>query len=422
MDNKIMQNLEKYGQTHLLQYLDKVQGTAKDNLISQIANIDFEVLASEYKNVGNIVLDSNAGEISTIPSLDKASLSKEQLDRYYKIGKEEIMAGHIAVVTMAGGQGTRLGHNGPKGTYVLNVDGGKSLFEILLDRLKIAENEFGIKIHWYIMTSKANNDDTINFFESNNYFGYGKENISFFVQGEIAMLDESGRILMETPSSIKLAADGNGGIFEAMHKNGVIEEMKANGVQYVYTCGIDNVLANMVDPVLIGAMVESGLNIGTKSVEKTNPYEKAGIICMKNGHPAVIEYTEIPDSLATMRKPNGELMYCEMNFVSNIFKLDFLDTLKQNKLPFHVAHKKCDILNIDGSVQVANEPNAYKFEMFIFDIYARVNEIFVLRVDRYEEFAPTKNKEGEDSPETSSKLYNDYWQKMRKAVNGDVVK
>lgn len=414
MNNQIIQNLEKYGQTHLLNYLDKLTGNARESLISQIETIDFEVLAEEYAKVGKESMDSTQGEISTIPSKDKASLSKEQLDKYYTIGKQEIMAGHLAVVTMAGGQGTRLGHNGPKGTYVLNVDGGKSLFEILLDRLKIAENEFGIKIHWYIMTSKANNEDTINFFETNNYFGYGKENISFFIQGEIAMLDEAGHILMESESSIKLAADGNGGIFEAMHKNGIIEEMKANGVKYVYTCGIDNVLANMVDPVLIGSMVECGLDIGTKSVEKTDPYEKAGIICRKNGRPAVIEYTEIPDDLANLRKPNGELMYCEMNFVSNIFKLDFLDTLKQNRLPFHIAHKKCDILNVDGSIEVAKEPNAYKFEMFIFDIYARVNEIFILRVDRYEEFAPTKNKEGVDSPETSSKLYNDYWGKIRK--------
>ena len=414
MDKEIMQKLEKYGQTHLLKYVDKLAGQDKGNLISQIGNIDLEVLAEEYAKVGKDISSSSSGEISTIPSMAKANLSKEQLDKYYTIGKQEIMSGHIAVVTMAGGQGTRLGHNGPKGTYILDVDGGKSLFEILLDRLKIAENEFGIKIHWYIMTSKANNDDTVNFFETNNYFGYGKENISFFIQGEIAMVDEAGHVLMETASSIKLAADGNGGIFEAMHKNGIIEEMKQNGVKYVYTCGIDNVLANMVDPVLIGGMVESGLEIGTKSVEKTDPYEKAGIICKRNGHPAVIEYTEIPDDLANLRKPNGELMYCEMNFVSNIFKLDFLDTLKKNKLPFHIAHKKCDILNVDGTVEIAKDPNAYKFEMFIFDIYERVNEIFILRVDRYEEFAPTKNKEGVDSPETSSKMYNDYWEKVRK--------
>lgn len=413
MDNQIRQNLEKYGQTHLLNYLDNLTASEKENLLSQIGTVDFDVLAKEYAKVGKEALDSTQAQISTISSIDKESLSKDELDRYYTIGKEEIIAGHIAVVTMAGGQGTRLGHDGPKGTYVLNVDGGKSLFEILLDRLKIAENKFGVKIHWYIMTSRANNEDTINFFEANNYFGYGKENISFFIQGEIAMLDEKGHILMETNSSLKLAADGNGGIFEAMHKNGIIDEMKANGVKYVYTCGIDNVLANMVDPVLIGAMLESGLDIGTKSVEKTDPYEKAGIICMKNGHPAVIEYTEIPDELATLRKPNGELMYCEMNFVSNIFKLDFLDTLKTNKLPFHIAHKKCDILNVDGSIEKALTPNAYKFEMFIFDIYERVNEIFVMRVNRYEEFAPTKNKEGVDSPETSSKMYKDYWSKIR---------
>ena len=200
---------------------------------------------------------------------------------------------------MAGGQGTRLGHNGPKGTYALDtINGKKYIFEIIIDRLKKAEKQYNVTIPWYVMTSKENHQDTILFLEKNNYFGYNKDKIKFFKQGELPLIDTQGKIILDENAKIKEAADGNGGIYEALSKSGMLQELKQNQIEWNFISGIDNILSNFVDPILLGLTIKENNVIASKSVAKANPQEKVGVFCKMNGHPKVIEYTELPEKMA----------------------------------------------------------------------------------------------------------------------------
>lgn len=397
---EIQEILEKYGQKQMLAMYNSLEGSQKEEFASQIKRIDFDEMNLLFANRA-LKKEEECAQILPIDNVCvKEELSKDVISKWESIGREKIEKGQFAVVTMAGGQGTRLGHSKPKGTYMLNVQGKMiSIFEILISRLKEAYNEYGVYIPWYIMTSEENNVDTVEFFEENNYFGYDKKSVMFFKQGELPMQDIYGNIVCDKKAHIKFAANGNGGVFKAICDH-VLQDMKKRNVQYVYFSGVDNILANFVDAVLLGGMIDSGLNAATKSVLKAYPEEKVGVICKKNGIPAVVEYTELTTQMCNLRKPNGELAFSESNIVSNIFSIELLE--KAGNLPYHVAVKKSNVLKPDESIV---EENVYKYEMFIFDIYTKLKDIFVLRVKREAEFAPIKNKEGVDSPKTAVELY-----------------
>lgn len=396
----ISEVLKKYGQYNLQKMYDSLTEEERQNFERQIERIDFDEMANLFLLAKSGVKESET-KISPLDNVCvKENISKDTLDEWEKLGEEEIKAGRYAVVTMAGGQGTRLGHTKPKGTYMLSIQGKMiSIFEILISRLKEAFNRYGVYIPWYIMTSEENNTDTIQFFEENNYFGYDKKSVMFFKQGELPMQDTSGNIVCDAKCHIKFAANGNGGVFKAL-QNDVLQDMENRVVKYVYFSGVDNILANFVDAVFLGGMVSAECIAGTKSVLKAYPEEKVGVICKKNGIPAVVEYTELTPDMCNLRKPNGELAFSEAYIVSNIFSIELLK--KAGNLPYHVAVKKSNVLKPDGSIV---EENVYKYEMFIFDIYSELKDIFVLRVKREEEFAPIKNKEGVDSPKTAVELY-----------------
>lgn len=306
---------------------------------------------------------------------------------------------------MAGGQGTRLGHNGPKGTFDLGLDSHKSIFEILCEHIKEARAKYGVDIPWYLMTSDENNDDTVKFFEEHNYFDYPKTAVKFFKQGKLPMLDTNGKILLDEHGMIKQAADGHGGIFEAMRKNGILYDMQEKGIEWIFIGGVDNVLVKMVDPVLTGLMVSENTLSGGKSVVKACPEERVGVFCKKDGKPSVIEYTEISKELSEALDENGELLYGESHILCNQFNISLLEEISKNKLPYHVAFKKASYLDVSGNLVEPTEPNAYKFEAFIFDAFSIADNMSILRVKREEEFAPVKNATGVDSPETARALY-----------------
>ena len=337
------------------------------------------------------------------------SCPKEEKEKYDKIGTEKIKAGKLAVVTMAGGQGTRLGHSGPKGTFKLNVGKEMSLFEILCKTLKEAKEKYGVYVHWYIMTSNQNNKETVEFFEKNNYFDYPKEKVTFFIQGELPMVGLDGKVLVDEKGFVKLASDGHGGVFESMDKSGVLEQMKKEGTEWVFVGGVDNVLVKMVDNTLIGLAESKNCLAAGKSLIKANEKEKVGVFCMRNGKPSVIEYSEISDELAELKDENGELVYSESHILCNMFNMKRLEMISKNKLPYHVAKKKANYMNEKGEIITAKEPNAYKFESFIFDAFTSLDSMVIMRVKREEEFAPVKNAEGVDSPETATKLYRKFY-------------
>lgn len=402
--------LKKYNQEHILNGYEKLDDRKKEQLLNQIFSINFELINNLYDSTKQKT-DNGKDKIEPMEYLDKYKLNEEY--KYYeKIGKEAIKEGKLAAVTMAGGQGTRLGHIGPKGTFDIGLDSHKSLFELLCDYLKQEGKRYGVTIPWFIMTSRENNEETIKFFEQNKYFGYQKDkNIFFFIQGELPMVDTEGKILIGEDGLIKQAADGHGGIYESLVKNKMTDKMKQLGIEWVFIAGVDNCLVKMVDPVLMGVAIDKNVTVACKSIVKANPHEKVGVFCKRNGRPGVIEYSEITDEMAEATDGNGELLYGESHILCNLFNIKAVERMGTNPLPYHSAYKKAKYIDKNGKLVVPDSPNAYKFEAFLFDAFGEVDDMAILRVKREEEFAPVKNANdaGVDCPKTAKELYEKYY-------------
>ncbi len=404
---EIKRKVKRYNQEHLLDYYEELNDDAlKEQLWEQLQRIDFELIDNLYRNTTKEIKHDNV-KIEPIEYWDKERLGGKY-DFYEDIGIEAIKAGKLAAVTMAGGQGTRLGHNGPKGTFDIGLDSNKSLFELLCDGLKEAGKKYGVEVPWFIMTSKENNEQTIEFFKKNKYFGYEK-NIYFFTQGELPMVDTEGKILIGENGLIKEAADGHGGVYESLVKSGMVDKMKELGVEWVFIGGVDNCLVKMVDPVLMGLAIYKGVTGAGKSVVKVSPEEKVGVFCKKNERPNVIEYTEISPEMAEARDAAGELLYGESHILCNLFNISAIERMGKEPLPYHSAFKKATYIDKDGNKVVPTSPNAYKFEAFLFDAFGDLDDMVILRVKREEEFAPVKNATGIDSPETARELYKKFY-------------
>ncbi len=405
----IKKTLKKYSQEHLLNGYEKLDGVKQKQLLDQIEHTDFELINSLYNNTKKELQPSD-NSISPIEFLDK-----EKLNGYYKgfqeTGEKAIRDGKLAAVTMAGGQGTRLGHKGPKGTFDIGLDTHKSLFELLSDSLKEQGKKYDVTIPWFIMTSEENNKETIEFFEKNRCFGYEEgKNLFFFKQGELPMVDTEGKILIGEDGLIKEAADGHGGIYEALVKNGMTKKMRELGVEWLFIGGVDNCLVKMVDPLLMGIAIQKQVTAAGKSVVKANPKENVGVFCKKNGKPSVVEYTEIPEEMAQARDERGELIYGESHILCNLFNINAVERMGTKPLPYHSAFKKATYIDKNGNKVVPDGPNAYKFEAFLFDAFGELDDMAILRVKREEEFAPVKNATGVDSPETARELYKKFYQ------------
>ena len=404
---EIKWKLKKYGQEHLLNGYDKLDENKKQQLLEQLDKIDYSLINILYNNIKKEV-DLTNSKIEPIQYFDKYKLN-EKYKEFENIGEKAIKEGKLAVVTMAGGQGTRLGHNGPKGTYDIGLDSHKSLFELLSDTLKENEKKYNVIIPWFIMTSRENNDATVEFFEKHKFFGYEKDKtIFFFKQGELPMVDTEGKILIGEDGLVKEAADGHGGIFESLVKNKMTDEMRKMGVEWVFIGGVDNCLARMVDPVFLGIAIDKNVAAVGKSIVKANPHEKVGVFCKKDGKPYVIEYSEISNEMAEKKDENGELVFGESHILCNLFNISAIERMGQKPLPYHSAFKKATYIDKDGNKVVPTSPNAYKFEAFLFDAFGELDDMIVLRGRREEEFAPVKNATGVDSPETARELYNKF--------------
>ena len=406
---KVKKILKEYGQEHLLLKYNEMDKEHKKELLEEIESIDFDLMKKLYENAIKPVELENV-TVEPIEHVDKSKLTVAEREMYEKKGIEAIKYNKFAVVTMAGGQGTRLGHTGPKGTFIF--DENKSIFEALCDTLKNAWRDYDTVIPWYIMTSRENNDATVEFFEQNNYFGYPKEAIRFFKQGELPLVALNGKILLDENGMVKKAANGHGGTLQSMEKSHVIDEMKKAGIEWIFINGVDNVLVKPVDPLLIGMSIHNKVLGAVKSIEKTDPKEKVGIFCRKNKKVGVIEYTEISDEMANLRDDDRSLVYGDANAIFHLYNIKGLEKVSELSLPYHTAIKKQKYMDENGNIIEGDKPNAYKFEMFIFDSYEMFDDVVVLRVKREEEFAPIKNAQGQDSPETARKLYRDYMNKV----------
>lgn len=403
--------LKENNQTNILNTLNQIDESKKEKLIKQILNLNFEQLKRLYQETKEKpeILDK---KLENIKYVDKYKLSEDKKSLYTKIGEDIIRNNKYAVVTMAGGQGTRLGHKGPKGTFKIDVrPEPKFLFQILAENLEAANKKYNVTLPWYIMTSTENNKETVEFFEEHNYFGYPKDHIKFFIQGNLPLLFTNGQLVLDKDYSIKEAADGNGCIYKAMREDKILEDMENRNVEWAFIGSVDNVLLNMVDPILIGLTIEEKHEVASKSIAKKDPSERVGVFCKANGVPSVIEYSELPKEMAELRDEDGELLYGEAHIMCNLFSIKALEKISKIDLPYHVANKKTNYMNEKGEFVEVTEPNAYKFEAFIFDAFNFFDDMSILRGRREEDFAPVKNKEGNDSPDTAKELYNNYWRK-----------
>ena len=398
---KAQKILNKYNQNHI--------NTINEKIAEQILDIDFEQLKDLYNSINETEQKNDMENIEPVKAINPSKIDKSELEEYREMGENTVKSGKFAIGIMAGGQGTRLGHNGPKGTFTIDLNSKtKSLFEVIVDKLKAAQKEYDITLNCYIMTSHENNDETVDFFEKNNYFGYPKENIIFFKQGELPLLDKEGKLIVGENGLIKLASDGNGGIFYSMAKNGIIDDMKSKGIEWIFIGSVDNLLVKYVDVLLLGLAIKKKVMIATRSIIKNNPYEKVGVLCKKNGKVKVIEYTELPEEMRFALDENGEILYGESHIMCNLFNIEAIKKASSNELKYHVAEKKTKYIDSKGNLITPDKENCFKFEKFIFDSFGLFEDIAILRGIREEDFAPIKNKEGVDSPETAKKLYEDY--------------
>ena len=385
---QIKQKLKENNQEQLIEEIKKMSKEDKEKIIKQIEQINFD----EVNNLYNLTKQDhtkNAGKIEPINYIDKEKITKEGEEKAKEIGEKIIKNNQYAVVTMAGGQGTRLGWKGPKGTYKLDIgENGKYIFQILTETLKKSKEKYGILPYWYIMTSEQNYDETVLFMKEHDFFGYEKEKVKFFKQGELPMLTQDGKILIED-GKIKTGSNGNGGVYFAMKKQNIINDMKSKGIKWVYICGVDNIMVNPIDPVFVGLTVKNKMQVASKSVAKAYPEEKVGVFCKRDNKPSTVEYIELSEKMRNERAENSELVYGEANIISHLLNIDAIEKIANYSLKYHIAQKN----------------GLYKFETFIFDAFEFFDDMLVMRVKREDEFAPIKNKEGVDSPETAKKIY-----------------
>lgn len=398
--------VEKYNQGHLLNYINELSKDKIDNLVEQILEIDFELTMNLFDNACG---ESKAEvklkkDISPIKSDVCELYDSNMVEEFRRIGEEQLSQTNVAVITMAGGQGTRLGHNGPKGTFRIDGSRDNTLFKLQTDRLFDLHIKNKKWVPWYIMTSEENHRETISYFEENNYFNYNRNYIFFFKQEMMPLINTKGEIILKNKDEIYLGPNGNGGVFFSLKKSGAIDDMLKKHIKWVFICGIDNALVKIADPVFIGYTIKSQKGAGSKSVVKKHPQEKVGVFCRENNKPSIVEYTELPIELIDKTNSEGELLYGDANIIAHLFSIDKVTQIADKGLPYHVAFKKISYLNGEGEFTNPNAPNVYKFESFIFDAFQYLDDMAILRVKRELEFAPIKNSSGEDSPESALAL------------------
>ena len=324
MRQQAIKILKQNNQEHIIDILDNMSFDDAKKLEKQIINMDFDKIDKLYDELKN-GYDEKDKVIEPVGYIEKAKLNPQEKSEYEKIGNDIIKSNKLAVISLAGGQGTRLGHSGPKGTFELDLESifGKkiSIFEVLAQNFLKAKNEYNVDVNWYLMTSNENNKQTIDYFEKNNYFNLNKNCVKFFIQNDIPVIDENGKLLVGANYLIKTASNGNGGIYEVLKKEGVLTDIKSKGIEWLFVSGVDNILVNPIDPLFVGLTINEKNVVGVKTVKKIDANEKTGVYCRKNGKIGVIEYNEISDELRNARDDNGNLLYGQSNIVSHLYNI-----------------------------------------------------------------------------------------------------
>lgn len=397
--NKVKEKLRKYHQLHILDYYEELTDKQKECLINQVEDINFELLTQAKQEDSN----KKKGIIEPIAAM-KISEIAENENEFLKIGLEAIKNRKVGAVLLAGGQGTRLGLDKPKGMLNVGINRELYLFEQLINNILEVVKKANTWIPLFIMTSFKNNQDTIDFFNKHNYFGYHKDFITFFVQEMAPSIDYEGKIYMEDKHKISLSPNGNGGWFSSLAKHIGIKNIKDMGIEWLNVFSVDNVLQKIADPYFIGATIKSGFPVGSKVIKKAHPNEKVGVMCKEDGKPSIVEYYELTEELITEKDSNGELAFNYGVILNYLFRIKDLENTANNRLPLHIVEKKIPYMDKNGQYIYPEQPNGYKFETLVLDMIHMVDDCLVYEVERSKEFAPIKNKEGVDSLVTAREM------------------
>ena len=392
--------LKEYGQEHLLKYYDELSESEQKELLSQIELIDFSVL-DNLKEENRFTASRGKFEplgAATIEDIEQNS------EKYSAAGIEAIKAGKVAAVLLAGGQGTRLGFDKPKGMFNVGIARELYIFQCLINNLMDVVKETGAWVPLYIMTSEKNNDDTVSFLKEKDFFGYNSDYVKFFVQDMAPSVDFSGKIYMESKSRISISPNGNGGWFTSLVRAGLLDEIKAKGVEWINVFAVDNVLQRIADPLYVGAVISSGLQSGGKVVGKADPDERVGVLCLEDGMPSIVEYYEMTEEMRTLRDEKDELAYKFGVILNYLFSVDKLESILNDKLPVHVVDKKIPYMDENGEFIKPDKPNGHKFETLVLDMVHMQDSCLPYEVVRNREFAPIKNPTGVDSVESAREL------------------
>lgn len=392
--------LSKFGQEHILKCYDELSPAEQASLLAQIDLIDLSVLEN-LDNDNNISSKRGKFEPLGAATIDDIAANSGS---YEKTGLEALRAGKVAAVLLAGGQGTRLGFDKPKGMFNIGVSRELYIFECLISNLMDVVKQTGTWIPLYIMTSEKNHDDTVEFFEKMGYFGYNSEFVRFFIQDMAPSVDFNGKIYMEDKGRISMSPNGNGGWFSSLLRAGLMEDIKEKGVEWLNVFAVDNVLQRIADPLFIGAVIESGMQSGSKVVSKADPDERVGVLCLEDGMPSIVEYYEMTDEMRTLRDENGDLSYRFGVILNYLFNVEKLLEISGKKLPVHIVDKKIPYMNENGEMISPEKPNGHKFETLVLDMVHMQDSCLAYEVVRNREFAPVKNSSGVDSVDSAREL------------------
>ncbi len=396
----------KAGQEQVFRFWDELDADGRARLLSQAREIDLR----EIEELVEIHLGAESAPAEDFSDLEPAQVLpwKTNADgealraEAREIGEFALRDGRVAAFTVAGGQGTRLGYDGPKGTLRVGPVSGNSLFGVFADKLHFARARHGASIPWLILTSRANHKATEAFFVENGFFGFSPEDVFFLQQGRMPAVDLDGKIMLEAKDAVAMSPDGHGGSLRALCRSGAVRVLEERGIDVISYFQVDNPLVRAIDPVFIGHHLRNESTMSSKMIPKNDPKEKVGVFCVQNGKTRVVEYSDLPDRMANQRNADGALRFNAGSIAIHLLGTGFVRSVGEGglRLPFHRADKKVNTVNEKGEPVKPDQPNGVKFEMFVFDALPFADNPLVMETRREEEFSPVKNAEGTDSPET----------------------
>lgn len=394
-----LKKLAPAGQEHLLQYYDELGEGEKENLLAQIEALDLSLLDLIKDGVREVP----KGKLAPLGAVTLAEIA-EKKDSYEATGIQAIQAGKVGAVLLAGGQGTRLGLDKPKGMLNVGITKELYLFEQLVNNLMQVVEKTGAWIPLFVMTSEKNHEDTTGFFQENNYFGYNKDYVYFFVQEMAPSVSYEGKIYMEEKGKLSTSPNGNGGWFSSLAKAGLLQKINELGVEWLNVFAVDNVLQKMADPVFVGATIEAQCVCGAKVVAKAEPNERVGVLCLEDGKPSIVEYYEMTEEMIHSKDADGTLLYNYGVILNYLFEVKTLTKIMNEYMPTHVVEKKIPYIDENASLVKPEAPNGYKFETLVLDMIHMMDNCLSFEVEREKEFAPIKNRTGVDSLESAREL------------------